>query len=183
MYRPKTKAQWANEVTTPLLRHTSNTSTSLSVESAQVKIGSRCRFAIARVVDGNWEGAADKHSTAFKKKRRSSRSRAVSLLPSCRCLKLRLFSHRLWLLRSAQDGRYAGPNRRTKPGAWIPSGTCRIGSVIAGGDVVDFASGGILIEQRIDEADRFSDTLVNQRDQSSPERSHGARPSDNPRLP
>src|SRR5579872_6435273 len=70
-------------------------------------------------------------------------------------------------------------DRRSESGAWIPSLTCGIGSVIAGGDVIEVSSAaGILIEQGIDKADRLAHALVNECDESSPEWSHGARASD-----
>src|SRR5208337_3869146 len=54
-----------------------------------------------------------------------------------------------------------------------------ISPIVTGGDVSEITGRpSVLIKQRVDKSSRFSDALVDQRDQSGPERSHGARASD-----
>ena len=50
----------------------------------------------------------------------------------------------------AQGNCNLSPDRRAEPGAWIPSRTCGIGSVVAGGDIIEIiGSTGGLIEHYV----------------------------------
>src|SRR5271156_3863693 len=86
------------------------------------------------------------------------------------------------LRRCAPRYRNLNSDRRSQPGTWIPPRTCRIGSVVARSDAIEITV-GVLIKQWINKAHGLSNALIDERDQSSPERSHGAGASDHVRLP
>src|SRR5580700_8623747 len=86
------------------------------------------------------------------------------------------------LRRCAQRHRNLHSDRRSQPGTWIPPRTCRIGSVVARSDAIEITV-GVLIKQWVNKAYGLSNALIDERDQSSPERSHGTGASDYVRLP
>ena len=59
-----------------------------------------------------------------------------------------------------------------EPGAPVPGRARGVGAVVAGDDVAE--SGCIAVQHRIEETDAVSQSLVQQRRKSGPERCHGA---------
>src|ERR1700691_3319028 len=86
------------------------------------------------------------------------------------------------LRRCAQRNRNLHSDRRSQPGTWIPPRSCRISSVVARSDAIEVTV-GVLIKQWVNKAHGLSNALIDERDQSSPERSHGTGASDDVRLP